>query len=86
MKKRKITLSYIFFYVLFLPDTYRLIIGFLAAWIFAPLVIESKQMPRESGFLVWIMIVTIGYAVSTRIGNTISDWMKNMILSVRKNG
>lgn len=86
MKKRKITLSYIIFYILFLPDTYRLIIGILAAWFFAPYVVESRPMPREGGFVVWVMIATIGYAMSTRLGNMISDWMKNIIIPVRKNG
>jgi prolipoprotein diacylglyceryltransferase len=86
VKKRKITLSYIIFYILFLPDTYRLIMGILAAWFFAPYVVESRPMPREGEFVVWVMIATIGYAMSTRIGNMISDWIKNIILPVRKNG
>ena len=86
MKKRKITLAYIVFYILFLPDTYRILIGLTAAWFFTPYVIESRPMPREGNFVVWVMIATIGYAMSTRIGNVVSDWMKNMILPVRKNG
>jgi hypothetical protein len=86
VKKRKITISYIIFYILFLPDTYRLLIGFLAAWLFAPYVTETKSMPQEGGFVVWVMIASIGYATSARIGNMISSWMKNIILPVRKNG
>jgi hypothetical protein len=86
VKKRKITISYIIFYILFLPDTYQLIIGLLAAWFFAPYIVESRSMPREGGFLVWVMIATIGYAMSKPIGNMVSDWMKNIILPVRKNG
>lgn len=86
MKKRKITLSYFIFYILFLPDTYRIIIGILAAWFFTPYVVETRPMPREGGFVIWVMIATIGYAISTRIGNSISDWMKNIILPARKNG
>ncbi len=85
MKKRKITLSYIIFYIFFLPDTYRVLIGLLAAWLLSPYVIETKPMPREGEFVIWVMIATIGYATSTRIGNIISDWMKNIILPVRKN-
>ncbi|MCU0615202.1 MAG: hypothetical protein MUD09_09020 [Desulfobacterales bacterium] len=85
MKKRKLNLSYIIFYILFLPDTYRILIGLLAAWLLSPYVIETKPMPREGGFVVWLMIATIGYATSTRIGNMISDWMKNIILPARKN-
>jgi hypothetical protein len=86
VKKRKITISYIVFYILFLPDTYRLFIGLLAAWLFTPYVTETKSMPQEGGFVVWVMIATIGYATSARIGTTISSWMKSMILPVRKNG
>lgn len=86
MKKRKITLPYFIFYVLFLPDTYRILIGILAAWFFTPYVVETRPMPREGGFVIWLMIATIGYAISTRIGNSISDWMKNIILPARKNG
>lgn len=86
MKKRKITLPYFIFYVLFLPDTYRILIGILAAWFFTPYVVETRPMPREGGFVIWLMIATIGYAISTRIGNSISDWMKNIIIPARKNG
>ena len=86
MKKRKITLPYIVFYILFFPDTYRILIGILAAWFLTPYVVETRPMPREGAFVVWIMIATIGYAMSTRIGNSISEWMKNIILPARKNG
>jgi hypothetical protein len=86
VKKRKITISYIIFYILFLPDTYRIIFGILAAWLFTPYVSQTKPIPQEGGLVVWVMIATIGYAISTRIGNMISGWIKNIILPIRKNG
>jgi hypothetical protein len=45
---------------------------------------RNKTDAREGGFVVWVMIATIGYATQ-HVGNMISDWMKNMILPVRKN-
>ncbi len=84
MKNRKITLPYIFFYILFFPDTYRILIGLLMAWLFAPFVIASKPMPHSGEFVVWIMVATIGYAVSARIGNLIADRLKDIVLPHRK--
>ncbi|MFO8083121.1 MAG: hypothetical protein R6U27_02225 [Desulfobacterales bacterium] len=85
MKKQKIGVSYIFFYILFFPDTYRIIIGLLVAWLLAPSVIGSRLMTQAEGFMVWLMIAVIGYTISGRIGNLIADRMKNFILPDRKN-
>lgn len=83
MKKRKITLSYIFFYILFLPDTYRIIIGIIAAWLLAPYVVEASQTIERGAFMIWIMIAAIGYSVSAPVGKIVSEWMKKIVLADR---
>lgn len=86
MKKRNITVSYIIFYVLFFPDTYRIIIGLLVAWLMTPYVVGTRPMTQAGEFVVWIMVATIGYAISARLGDMISERIKNLVLPDRKRG
>jgi len=61
LSKRQLTVRYILFYILFLPDSWQILAGLIAAWFLAPLV----ELP-EAGFggraVLFIMLVAIGYA------------------------
>ena len=80
MDKRKITPAYAFFYVLFLPDTYRLTIGLLGAWLLAPSVIASQPMSFPGKVMIWIMLIAIGYAATGGIANRVVRAMKKFVL------
>lgn len=63
MKKRPITIRYLFFYILFLPDTWRAMMGLAAAYGTAPL-IELPQGGAGGNIMKFFMIAVIGYAVT----------------------
>jgi hypothetical protein len=62
LHKRPLTPGYILFYILFSPETWRILIGILAAWFLAP-VIVSPDMAQSARVMLWIMIAVIGYTI-----------------------
>ena len=83
MQKRPLTFSYIFFYILFLPDSWQVLIGIAAAFIFAPLAFtpETGQLGR---IMLYVMIATIGYAASRLPARGITRVIKKLILGDRQ--
>ncbi|MFZ7126906.1 MAG: hypothetical protein ACOWWM_12205 [Desulfobacterales bacterium] len=63
MPKQKITPFYVFFYILFSPDTYRILTGILLGIVFMP-----RLLPQDTTifgrYVLFIMLVGIGWAVS----------------------
>ena len=84
MQKRPRTFSYYLFYALFLPDTWQILIGVAASYILVPL-----AMPPGTGFfgrgMLYIMIATIGYAISRWPARGICRIIKKMILGKQLN-
>lgn len=83
MDKRKISTAYVIFYIIFLPDTYRVLFGLAAAWLLAPSVIASQPMTFSGKVMLWIMIATIGYAATGMIGKKIADGARRYFLKDR---
>lgn len=83
MNKRPLTVSYMLFYILFLPDTWQILIGIAAAWIFAP-----RAAGPDSGVfgrtMLYIMIATIGYAASRLPARGITRLLKKLLLGDRQ--
>ncbi|MBI5592211.1 MAG: hypothetical protein HY881_17235 [Deltaproteobacteria bacterium] len=63
MSKRQLTIRYIIFYILFLPDSWQVLTGFIAAYFLTPLV-GLPGMGYGGRAMLFIMIATIGYVVS----------------------
>ncbi len=82
--KTRITPVYIFFYILFLPDTYRVLLGMALALLLAPLVIEINPITGAGWFMIYLMLATIGYAVTGKIGDRIAKLAKNAVLKNEK--
>ena len=80
MSKRPLTISYIIFYILFLPDTWRVLIGVGIAVYLAPSIIQPHHSP-SGAIVIYFMIAAIGYAFSARPGRWISDKLKKALLS-----
>lgn len=78
--KTRITPVYIFFYILFLPDTYRVLTGLAAALILAPLIIKTNSVTGIGQFMIYLMLATIGYAVTGKIGDKIAKLAKKVVL------
>jgi hypothetical protein len=77
--KRPVTPGYIFFFTLFLPDTWQIIAGVLAAHFLAPAVV-SEQMGLPARILLHIMIATIGYAASRAPARGFTRLLKKWIV------
>jgi hypothetical protein len=81
--KRPITAGYIFFYALFLPDTWQILIGVLASYFLAPALV-SPQMGVGAKTLLYIMIATIGYAASRGPARGFTQLLKKWVLGDRQ--
>ncbi len=80
--KRPITPGYVFFYILFLPDTWQILIGVLAAVFVAPTVLSS-EMETPARVMVYLMLATIGYAASRGPARGLTRMIKKWILGDR---
>jgi hypothetical protein len=83
MNKRKLTIRYIIFYVLFLPDAWQLIAGLSAACFLSPLV-EIQDTGYGARVMLFIMIATIGYAATNVPARWITRILKKWILDEKR--
>lgn len=80
--KRPLTPTYLFFYLLFWPDTWRIVFGLAVAFIIAPhLKGTEADLPRT--LMIGIMLAAIGYAVSAKPARFISTKLRSLILKNR---
>lgn len=73
------TLSYIVFYILFSADSYRVLIGMAAGALFSPPLIQPDQS-TPGKIVLFLMIATIGYALSAAPGRGIAAYLRKKIL------
>lgn len=83
MPKRPLTVGYIIFYILFLPDSWQILMGILAACVLAPRAIAPDSGLFGSAML-YIMIATIGYAASRLPARGISRLLRKWILGDKR--
>jgi hypothetical protein len=83
-KKRPMTFSYILFYILFLPDTWQILIGVTASYILTPLAMTTKT-GMFGRVVLYIMVATIGYTASRLPARGISRVIKKLILGDKLN-
>ncbi len=79
MNKRPVTPSYIVFYILFSPETWRILMGIIFSAFLTPLAV-TPEMGASARVLICIMIATIGYSGSGIPGRWISGMFKKLIL------
>jgi uncharacterized membrane protein YqaE (UPF0057 family) len=79
LNKRPITPSYIVFYILFSPDTWRVLMGIIFAAFLAPLAVPP-DMGVGARVLIYIMMATVGYSASGIPGRYIANTFKKLIL------
>ncbi|MBW1758865.1 MAG: hypothetical protein JRG68_00020 [Deltaproteobacteria bacterium] len=84
MQKRPITPAYVIFYILFSPDTWRILIGIiLAGFLVSPLT-RSQEIGPAGQVMVWVMLLAIGWSISAFPGKKIADFLKRIILKGSK--
>lgn len=78
LRKRQPTPAYIFFYILFLPDTWQILIGLAAAAFLAP-ALRPQEMGAAGGAVLFLMVAAIGYAASGPVGRAVSRFLRRRI-------
>jgi hypothetical protein len=84
LQKRHRTFGYFVFYILFLPDTWQILIGVAAAFLLAPFAI-TPETGMGGRIMLYIMMATIGYAASRLPARGICRIIKKMILGDKLN-
>ena len=79
MAKRPITPAYIVFYILFLPDSWQILMGLGFAWLLLGAA-TGPEMLLYKKVLIFLMLATIGYAITRIPGRWIAGWLKKYIL------
>lgn len=83
MSRRKPTPAYLFFYILFHPDSWRILIGIIAALFLNPFVVRPG-MTAGGRMILFLMLTVIGYAVSGWPARRITVSLKKLILGDRR--
>ena len=79
MTKRPLSFSYIFFYLLFSDDTWRIAAGFLFAIFLGPMVTQGREMSQAGEAVVWLMIMAIGWSVTAWPAKKITGALKKAL-------
>jgi hypothetical protein len=79
MQKRPITASYIFFYLLFSDDTWRIAAGFIGAVVLGPMATRGRGLSPGAEVLVWLMIMAIGWSVTAWPARKITEALKRAV-------
>jgi hypothetical protein len=77
--RRPRTPAYLFFYVLFAPDTWRIVGGFALAILFTPHIVPP-HMALTGRTMLYVMVAAIGWAVCGKPAQWIAAGLKRAIL------
>jgi len=72
LKSGRNPLLYVFFYLIFSPDTWRALIGLAAALIIGPRVTAGGNYGPAGQTMIWLMALVIFYVLSAPAGRFIS--------------
>lgn len=72
MKTGKNKFLFVVFYLLFSPDTWRVLIGLAAALIIGPRATAAGDYGPAGQAIIWLMILVIFYVLSAPVGRFIS--------------
>ena len=84
MAKHPVTPGYIFFYILFSPDTWRILAGIALAALLAPSLIATREMGPAGSWMVSIMVAGIGYGASAWPAKKFAGFLRQRILGGRR--
>lgn len=79
MSKRPITPTYILFYILFSPDTWRILAGIALSFFVTPGLLRP-DMGAPGRVMLHIMVAAIGWAISGIPAKWITAGLKKLIL------
>ena len=79
MQKRPWSASYIFFYLLFSDDTWRILAGFIMAVILGPMITQGRNLSQGGEVMIWLMIMAIGWSISGWPARKITGVLKKAV-------
>jgi hypothetical protein len=84
MQKRPLSASYLFFFLLFSADTWRIAAGLVMALFLGPLVVQGRNLSQAGEVMVWLMIVAIGWSVTAWPARKITEALQRAIKRAAK--
>lgn len=84
MQKRSLSVSYIFFYLLFSDDTWRIAAGLVCAVFLGPLVTQGRDLSQGGQVMVWLMIMAIGWSVTAWPAKKITGTLKRTVKRLQR--
>ncbi|RJP81902.1 MAG: hypothetical protein C4522_04035 [Desulfobacteraceae bacterium] len=79
--KRNITIGYIFFYLLFSVDTWRILLGILISILLTPQLLKTNPMTGSGEIMLYIMLAGIGWAITAYPAKSIALFLRKVILN-----
>jgi len=76
-------MSYIFFYILFLPDSWRILMGIIFSGLLTPLIF-TPDIDFSGRVVICIMMAFIGYSATGVPARWITEQFKKLILGDKK--
>jgi len=84
MQKRSLSAAYIFFFLLFSDDAWRILAGFIMAVLIGPLITQGRNLSRGGEVMVWLMIMAIGWSVSAWPAKKITAALQKVVKRAAK--
>ncbi|MFH2066753.1 MAG: hypothetical protein ABIK15_16260 [Pseudomonadota bacterium] len=79
--KRNITIGYIFFYLLFSVDTWRILLGILISALLTPQLLKTNPMTGSGEIMLYIMLAGIGWVFTAYPAKSIALFLRRFILN-----
>jgi len=70
---------YLLFYILFWPDTWRMLMGGVFAWVLTPGILRQDMSAAATGLL-YIMMACIGWSLTEKPAGWITAALKRLVL------
>jgi hypothetical protein len=82
VKKHPLTPGYIFFYLLFSPDTWRVLTGVVMSLLIVPSLSAGRELSSAGKWMVWIMVAGIGYGFSGLPAKKFSAFLRKKVMQL----
>ena len=83
MTQRRITPNYVFFYILFSQDTWRILLGLLVSVFVTPQIL-TPDMDLAARLVLYAMVAVIGYAAAGIPARLIAGGFRKLVLGDKK--
>jgi hypothetical protein len=77
------TAAYVFFYILFSIDTWRILMGFVLSVLVTPHILPT-DMDRSGSVMLFVMVACIGWTISGKPARWIAEGLKRAVLGGTK--